>query len=334
MMVAWRASSPWIVVILAALAACARLAGSAPGAAPVRVRASAQPRRVTVGDIITYTITASFAEGASVQLPGLEADLSPFEVRDYQESEARTRHGRAITGTYKLALFETGPHDIPSIEVRWRLRNGEEGSEKTAPVSITVVSVLGGNTGDIRDIKGPRDAQPGHLTEVIVGVAAVAAVAILVILGVWARRRGPVTRQEPAPPPRPPDAVALEMLQRLADSTLLAEERVKQYYSELSDIVRQYVEGRYDVPALERTTDELLGDLRHRWMPRATMAELAALLRDCDLVKFAKWRPERARAQDAVATAIRIVRATAGGAQRTAQTAVQGPTGARAGDDG
>jgi hypothetical protein len=311
----------WRLAVLSvglALWACGPLR-AAEGAAekraapPVRVEASAEPRQVTIGDVITFTVRVTAPKGMQVELPGLEADLSPFEVRDYQETPARHASGGggySTTATYKLAVFEVGDLHIPAVGVKWATRSGEQGAEQTEPVPITVASVLRGKVDDIRDIKGPLDVARGHLAEVIVAVMAVAAIAVLLILGVWARRRQPAKPEEPAEPPLPADVVALQRLEALAASALLAQGRVKQYYTELSDIVRGYIEARYAVPALERTTHEVLRDLRPASLGDAPLHSLEALLSDCDFVKFAKWRPDREAAEAALAAAVGFVEAT------------------------
>ena len=87
----------------------------------------------------------------------------------------------------------------------------------------------------------------------------------------------------PPPPPDPPHVIALRELKVLGAGTGLDD---KDFYSRLDHILRQYLEGRYDIPALERTSGEVTELLREESL-RST-DELADLLSQVDLVKFAK----------------------------------------------
>lgn len=116
----------------------------------------------------------------------------------------------------------------------------------------------------------------------------------------------------PAPaPPRPPHEVALEALDALAASPLLDEGRVKEYHSELSEILRRYVGARFDRPALDWTTEEILFSFERdgRLGPRETL-HLAGILEACDRVKFAKWIPARGESVGALDDARRFIEVT------------------------
>ena len=115
----------------------------------------------------------------------------------------------------------------------------------------------------------------------------------------------------PAPPPVPADITALAKLRALAQSDWLAAGKIKEYYSGISEILRAYLEGQYRVPALERTTSELMRDLRKRSDPSVDLqAELQQLLEESDLVKFAKFRPEAAEGAQTLEAAIKFVEST------------------------
>jgi hypothetical protein len=72
---------------------------------------------------------------------------------------------------------------------------------------------------------------------------------------------------------------------------LWQQEQYKQYYIELTDILRDYIEKRYKVQAHEQTTDELLTSLSSKDMPQQARVKLKEILVLADLVKFAKEKP-------------------------------------------
>jgi hypothetical protein len=117
------------------------------------------------------------------------------------------------------------------------------------------------------------------------------------------RRRSP----RPAAPSRPPEEIARERINRLRGVVPGDDAALKEYYSDISFLVREYIEGKLSLPALECTTAELLGRLagvegKERWI-----SALERLLLEADLVKFAKHRPALDQGRRALADAEEVV---------------------------
>jgi len=93
-------------------------------------------------------------------------------------------------------------------------------------------------------------------------------------------------------PPVPAHIVAIEALEKLRNEKLWQNNKHKQYYSGLSDILRTYLAGRFEVGAMEMTTDEIADALREVDIEHKSKMDLLSVLRDADLVKFAKATPE------------------------------------------
>ena len=96
----------------------------------------------------------------------------------------------------------------------------------------------------------------------------------------------------------PPYQLALKRLSELDEKQLWQKNKIKQYYVELTDIVRTYIERELNIPALESTTDELLESITDfnsssnaLNIPKETIEKLNKLLKEADLVKFAKFKP-------------------------------------------
>jgi hypothetical protein len=92
-------------------------------------------------------------------------------------------------------------------------------------------------------------------------------------------------------PTLPPDVAALEAFETLRMKKLWQSGRIKEYYSEMTDIVREYIELRYPVRALEMTSDEIATALRKANIDREAQDKLNSTLTLADLVKFAKEQP-------------------------------------------
>jgi hypothetical protein len=139
----------------------------------------------------------------------------------------------------------------------------------------------------------------------------------------------------PPPPPRPAWIVAIEALDAIANSDLLSRGLTKEYYDAISDVVRRYLGGARGFDALEMTTEEVLRRLRRTPVPGVAPAEIEHLLRECDLVKFARYVPTHEESDAILTAAYAIVRrSSAAGAGPTPprRPGAGGPT--QAIDDG
>ena len=132
-----------------------------------------------------------------------------------------------------------------------------------------------------------------------------ALVTFLVVRKLRARRG-----ERPGPPPRPAHEVALERLDRLGAYGFLEDADNRPFYFAVSEVIRDYLGGRYGFDSLEMTTDELIAELKRHAGRELIMGEIQGWLSACDLVKFAKISPTAAEARGALESAIRIVKAT------------------------
>jgi hypothetical protein len=125
--------------------------------------------------------------------------------------------------------------------------------------------------------------------------------AILAIIGFWIYwfviRKRKTTEDAPTYRTLPPYEEALLKLNELDEKLLWQNNKIKEYYSELTEIIRGYIERELKVPALENTTDEVLEIIKDFKnsdtieTSKETIAKLKDLLREADLVKFAKSKP-------------------------------------------
>jgi hypothetical protein len=117
---------------------------------------------------------------------------------------------------------------------------------------------------------------------------------LLVWLAVWLVLRFIKSRKaKPRKMPEiPPHIVANKALTELGHRKLWQKGKFKLYYSELTDILRVYISGRWGVGAMEMTSDEIVMALRDIDMPTNSRSDLITILRTADMVKFAKAEPE------------------------------------------
>ena len=276
---------------------------------PPSVQAQVQPTTAHLGDLVTLSIRVTHPNADTIRPPVFQKSLGTFEV--YSSTRLPTQvEGPNQSDFFEAQLqnFTTGQQLLPGLELGYRDILGHDHLLKTPDLQVTIEEVPAGpkDKGDIRGIKGvigPVGWSPWWWL-----VAAVLIAALCALL--WHKRKR-VLEGPPPPPPVPADEAALKKLQELLATGWLDSGKLKEFYSGLSDIVRGYIENGFQCPALERTTSEILRDLRK--IPQFDahiILELRELLEEGDLVKFAKFKPEVAEALRAHERAVQIVEQT------------------------
>jgi hypothetical protein len=124
-----------------------------------------------------------------------------------------------------------------------------------------------------------------------VGIVLVCAGLAYLAYRYWKKRKLRQPGETYVPPPRAAHVIALDQLARLKDRKLWQQGRIKEFYTEITEILRRYIENRYQLMALEKTTDEIMVGLRAVAIAAQVLPPLETILRRADLVKFAKYQP-------------------------------------------
>jgi hypothetical protein len=242
-------------------------------------------------------------------------ELGPFQVLEagLLPPAAQGELTRS-TAVLVLTAFELGDLEIPSFEVE--VVGPGEGitTLDTNPFGIRVESVGLDESGDIRELKGPLWIPVNAGRVALWGLALLAAGVLAWLLYRRLRRRQApedFRGSGPALPYRPPHEVALEALAELESSPLLERGEVKEYHIRVSDILRSYVEGRWQVPALEMTTRDITSGLTREGVAVSVVDEFRRFLDRCDMVKFAKHRPDDDSSLEVLSVGRRLVEETA-----------------------
>lgn len=286
-----RLTSLAIVALVTGLAAAATAATDADRPS-IRLRYEVDPREIRIGDRLRYEITTRFPSNVKPVPLDPATDFGPFELVDFATGEIRrrTETENEQRHTLYLTTFSTGTVSISSFTVSFETADGSRIDAPIEAVDIQVISLLEkhGDEGGLRPVKGFFTFRSYAWLWAVVGILAMGALA-------WAVVRFVRTRRGDAGgagvPPRPPEEAIWDLLHELEKSDLIEQGRIKEYYSRLSTGLRQYIEGRYGFPALDRTTSEILGEIRARNLDSSLRARLKRVLESSDLVKFARFTP-------------------------------------------
>lgn len=295
------------------------------------VAASVDRTEAHVGDPITLTVTAVSRRGVPVNLPNV-VELAPFSLLARSENDTDLGDGHVRRQfILQVAAYEPGTPSIPAVEVTYLGAGGAVRQVRTQPIEVKIASLIANEPEPaLREDAAPVAVWKRDLTLVYVagGVLAAAIGALVTYLIVRRLRSRVVVR--PGPPPRPAHEVALERLDRLGAYGFLENADNRPFYFAVSEVIRDYLGGRYQFDSLELTTDELMTALERRTGALPVLTEIKVWLSSADLVKFAKVSPTAAEARGALEVAIRIVETTRPRGEGTAAAPAPAPAGATA----
>jgi hypothetical protein len=246
---------------------------------------------VTVGDPVTITVDARLPSGATLldRVPRAR-DTLPDGLHITRTDTLAARDGGWV-GTVRVVLFRPDTQVVPPLVVAYRTAGGATDSVVGRAIPIFVRSLLPNGNATLRDIKD-IDTPLVPWRAMMVGAGAfVAALAAVIAIGVARERRARAAalaaeRAVRERPPGPYD-VALARLRALETGDAAGR------YVEAAQVVRQYLEEAHAIPALERTTPELVAAVVGL---NGVAVELGRVLGEADLVKFARVRPDQASA--------------------------------------
>lgn len=231
---------------------------------------------------------------------------------------------------WHIEPFIPGDFELGAFEIKYQIGDdGQESAVHTDPIGLIVQSMLYDDDTDAvpADIKGVLDAPLAwwqtwwFLTLLI---AAVVVVPGVIMLTVWLLRRrlsghGDDRGQQRLVPQVAAHEMALRRLRALLARDLMARGLVKQFYGELTWIMRQYIEDRFGLRAPDRTTEEFLDESRAAGIFSPQDLDLFdRFLGHCDLVKFAEAQPSGEQVQAVVGSIQTFVERTKSDAAQVA----------------
>jgi hypothetical protein len=265
--------------------------------------------KVTIGDKITYTLNVKADKGIEIEFPEFAQNLGDFAIKDFGSSEKSWFKTKTYRQWYVLDSYVSGKYSIPPSLIKYRQIGQEEWQEVyTDEITIEVESILESaeDKRDIREIAGPIGF-PIKIPWYVWGILALVVLGTGIVFFLFKRKKN----QEILAPPRPAHEIAYEALQVLRQKEYLRRKEHKLYYIELSDIVRRYLENRFNLRAPEMTTEEFLNSVKEeRTLSYGHKNLLREFLSHCDLVKFAKYEPPEKEADLSFESAKKLIEQT------------------------
>ena len=259
----------------------------------ISVSAEVDSTNMVIGDKFQLHLKATYPKDVALQ----SIDLTDLKAVENIDIEAETDWDSTLVGQnvllqkdLTLQVWDSGYYWIPEIPFVVA-KNGASNVYKTNQIPISVASVILQDSVQLADIKDIvrekanwQDYLPFILAFLLIGLA---------VLGyyLWKKRQEAIATP-PAPEIKlPAHEIALNALTDLKGEKLWQQGAIKTYQSRLTYIIREYLENRYEIPALESTTDEILRSLKKVDFDNSWKNKLQNILQVADLVKFAKAKP-------------------------------------------
>jgi hypothetical protein len=276
---------------------------------PVQVTLTAGSQEMTVGDPVQLTLEVTHPSDSQVIIPKLEKTWGEFEVLGQSQAVTTANDDGTETTrqTIQVTLFNLGDFETAELPLTIGSSTDEVIEEMVPSVALTVKPTLAEDDNALRDIKPQAGLAVPPMWPWIAGGLLVAA--LVAVIGWWAYRRwqGKPFGLAPLVDNRPPWQVAYDELTRIEGLGLLEHRRFKEYYTLVTDCLRKYLEDQFDLRVFDRTTSELRPILRQSDLDPEHTRRLLNLFTESDLVKFAKFTPDRESAWQLVGEARTLV---------------------------
>lgn len=294
-----------------------------------KVKAIPDTTQIRIGEPIKVTVTAKVMiyalKGANLKVvfPNLPDSLNHIEIveRTPLDTSGSNEQQKLFKQIITLTSFDSGRWEMPPMKFEvFSVTDGSYDSVFTEPFFIDVNTVAVDTTKAFKPIKALRSVGWNILDYWPYLLAALLLSAAIVLYFVfWHKKRKPAVVAAPKPS-KPPFQLAMEQLEQLEKEKPWNSD-VKLYYTQLTDILRQYFEQQFHIAALEQTSAELMQNIKPVTVLNQQRDKLQTILTVADLAKFAKLQPSPQEHEDCLRKAIALVEWTKPSAVATEEPA-------------
>jgi hypothetical protein len=256
----------------------------------LKINARFDSTSILIGDQVKLRIEVDQPKDAKVHFPVFADTLAPkIKVVKVFRPDTVPKNGNLhIQQDVLVTSFDSGYHYVAPLVFPFEMGTIKD-TIRTAQLYLIVLTVPVGNAKDINDIKPPYSA-PFTIAEILLYILIGVGVIILAFV-IWflvkKYRKEPIFATKKLI--EPAHVVAIRELDKLRAEKLWQQSKGKEYYTRLTEIIRVYLEQRYEILALEMTSDEIIHTLRNIMVEDMTSIDLLRkMFTTADLVKFAK----------------------------------------------
>lgn len=287
----------------------------------VSVSAYIDTATILIGDQVNLTLEVIKPKGLQIEMPLLKDSIIK-NVEIVEEMPLTTQisgQNEILTKKYIITSFDSSLYYIPPFIIKYK-SDGSEMTEQSNSLALKVFSMPTDphKPTTLIDIK-PVKETPFNLAELLyyakkLWMFVLGGILILglIIIGsfYYYNKRNKLIYSKPKPK-EPAHLIALRELNNLKQMDLVSRGLIKEYHSQISEILRRYIENRYGIMAMEEVTPEILRTIKKYEILNTTQFEtLKEIFEITDLVKFAKYLPDLYTNEKILKHSFEIVEAT------------------------
>lgn len=263
----------------------------------IKATASIDSTNILLGDQVKLFLEIDHPKTVDVTFPNVPDTLVEYiEVLDRSKIDTVELDDETYQKqiqSFLITSFDSGSYRIPPFWFKIDL-DGRLDSIPSNGVTLNVYSMAIDTTRGPTDIKYPYDA-PVTLKEVIpyiLGAILILAILFFIFYAIKRKKKNKPLFVIPKKPKEPAHIIALRELDRIKNEKIWQQGKTKQYYSEVTETLRKYIEDRFEIQAMEQTSDETIESFRAQkgLLKDKTFGNLSQILKLADLVKFAKYQ--------------------------------------------
>ena len=277
--------------ILCSIVACLAL----PAFSQVTVNASIDSLQLLIGEQAHVKVEVSCPAEGDLVMPTYPNNVLMEGIEILGEVKTDTqylnkRSHMVVTQVYTVTSFDTAFYYIPPFEV---LVDSVSYTSNPLALMVMTYDIDTTNVEAIFPIKEVMTRPITFVEALPMGGSVIIIIALCFLIPYLLKRyhdNKPILRRVTIAPKLPPHQVALQEMERIKSEKSWQRDDVKQYYTDLTDALRGYMEERFGFNAKEMTSDEIIAHLNE--LPdKEWIGELRELFQMSDLVKFAKYQP-------------------------------------------
>jgi hypothetical protein len=263
----------------------------------IKATASIDSTNILLGDQVKLFLEIDHPKSVDITFPNVPDTLVEYiEVLERSKIDTFELDDESFQKqiqSFLITSFDSGSYRIPPFWFKIDL-DGRLDSIPSNGVTLNVYSMAIDTTRGPTDIKYPYDA-PVTLKEVIpyiLGIILIAAILFFIFYAIKRKKNNKPLFVIPKKPKEPAHIIALRELDRIKNEKIWQKGKTKQYYSEVTETLRKYIEDLFEIPAMEQTSDETIESFQRQkgLLKNKTFENLRQILKLADLVKFAKYQ--------------------------------------------
>jgi len=276
------------------LAICILFSATTISAQSISATLKADSSHIVIGDPVNVKLTVKHSAGYQIAWPRVADTLGSLDIISAGKLDTTTEGANTVLSqTYSVSAYDSGSFHGGPVKVFFKTNTGVLDSVISNPVFVDVATIDVDTTKAFKAIKAPLEV-PYVWQEFlwyIIGGTALLILLIVIAIVLWQlKKRKPAVVERPRPKD-PAHIWARKELKKLDEEKRWQQDDVKGYYSRLTEILRLYLEYRFNWMALESTTQEIEAEISQYEINDVAKNLLLETLRSSDFVKFAKMQP-------------------------------------------